>query len=96
MEPLRLEFVERTCERVVILFGDSGVTLISVQGGRFCVTRVVRFGGPRTDLFSFLMLGPFRASLIDVDAISFRCTIAPDETGVVASSNSYCCLINKT
>jgi hypothetical protein len=37
---------------VVILLGDSGVILISAHGGRFCVTRVLRFVGTRIDLFS--------------------------------------------
>jgi hypothetical protein len=53
IEQFKLVLFDRTCDLVVILFGDSGVILISAHGGRFCVKRVLRFVGTRIDLFSF-------------------------------------------
>ena len=57
IDEFKLVLLDRTCDRVVILFGDSdddiGVILMSAQGGRGFVMRVVRFVGARMDLFSF-------------------------------------------
>ena len=56
-EQFKFVLLDRTCDRVVILFGDSddgtGVTVTSVHGGRVFVTRVLRFVVARIDLFSF-------------------------------------------
>lgn len=49
----------------------------------------------RKNQHTFRVLAVFRASLIDVEAMSCLCINAVVDTGVVESLNSYCCLDEK-